>query len=220
MKNLSLAALALAVAAGAANAAPILQFDVNNINAQVRNTAGANSAFTGVNHSGSIAFSRGSNGILAGMYRTNDTLNWTNLGFSGTMSTFGGSLNLTNGVVQGGNLSIVLSNGDRFTANIAAGTGNVTSFVGGGFIIQAMLNTGTLDVGSDSLFGNVNVNPWLANNGSLPGAVLQFKFQPSANGSSATDMDIFVDVVPLPPAAWAGLATLGGLMGVRRLRRK
>jgi hypothetical protein len=27
-------------------------------------------------------------------------------------------------------------------------------------------------------------------------------------------------VVPLPPAAWAGLAVLGGMAGVRTLRRR
>lgn len=220
MKKIAVAALVLSVAAGAAQAAPVLQFDVNNIHAQVRNSEGVNSAFAGMSHTGSINFSRGSTGILAGMYRSSDMQNWSNLNFAGTMSAFGGSLSLNNGVVQGGNLSITLSNGDRFTANIAKSSGQVTSFVGGGFIIQALLTSGTLDVGSDNLFGNVNVNPWLVGNGNLPGAMLQFKFQPNGQGAAGSDMDIFVDVVPLPPAAWAGLATLGGVVGMRRLRRK
>jgi hypothetical protein len=41
-----------------------------------------------------------------------------------------------------------------------------------------------------------------------------------AQGSLITQNDMTVQVVPLPPAAWAGLATLGAAFGVRKLRRR
>jgi hypothetical protein len=45
------------------------------------------------------------------------------------------------------------------------------------------------------------------------------------NGSAFNDGFLFsgfttLTVVPLPPAAWAGLAMLGGVAGVRKLRRR
>lgn len=40
-----------------------------------------------------------------------------------------------------------------------------------------------------------------------------------SNGAEVLSNSINVVIVPLPPAAWAGLAVLGGIVGVRRLRR-
>lgn len=43
----------------------------------------------------------------------------------------------------------------------------------------------------------------------------------SASGNNRLDNVLFqATIIPLPPAAWAGLAMVGGIVGVRRLRRR
>ena len=42
----------------------------------------------------------------------------------------------------------------------------------------------------------------------------------ASTGAEVLSNSINVHIVPLPPAAWAGLATLGAAFGVRKLRRR
>jgi hypothetical protein len=206
--------------ASAAVATPTLQFDLNSFGTQAYNSAGAPSAFGGLSHTGSVQFSLGS-GALAGIFiRTVPNGAFTNAGFSGsTLDSFTGQVNLTNGAVTGGSITVHISNGDSYTTNITSGSGSVSTFVGGGFKIEALTNNGFFN---DAQFGNVNVGPWFAaqSGGGLFGSFLQFNFNPNASGAASSDMDLFVDVVPLPPAAWAGMATIAGVIAVRKLRRR
>jgi len=211
----------VALAATVATATPTLQFDVNQFQTQARNSGGTNSPFGGLSHSGSVAFSFSpGNTILNGIFiQTIVGGAFSNAGFSGfTLTSFSGQVNLTNGQVTGGTISLGISNGDTYTCNIASNSGGVSNFVGGGFKIEALTSGGHF---SDAQFGNVNVSPWFNAQGlnGLPGSFLQFNFNPNASGAATSDMDLFVDVVPLPPAAWAGMATLAGAMVVRRIRR-
>lgn len=219
MKKSAFVAGLVALAAGSAvSAMPQLQFDVNSFSTQAKNASGSSSPFGGVNHTGAIQFSKGT-GVLAGIFRRNVVGGAAvNQNFSGSMSAFSGVINMVNGQVTGGNLRIDLSNGDWYTASIVANSGAVSNFVGGGFIVQALTGGGRF---KDASFGNVDVSPWFNTQGAagLPGSFLQFSFRPNSQGCATSDMDIYVDVVPLPPAAWAGLATLGGMIGYRRLRR-
>ena len=50
----------------------------------------------------------------------------------------------------------------------------------------------------------------------------QERLDPNASGAGFADMDIFVDAqaIPLPPAAWAGLTTMAGLMAFAAIRRR
>jgi len=213
----------VALATGAvASATPTLQFDVNAFGAQARNGAGVSSAFGGLNHTGSVAFSLGA-GVLNGIFiQTNQGQPFHNANFAGfTMTGFSGQVNLVNGQVTGGSYTMTINNGDSFSCNIVPNSGAVSLFVGGGFKIEALTRGGLFN---DPQFGNVDVSPWFnaqTPNG-LPGSFLQFNFDPNAVGSASSDMDWFVDVpslVPLPSAAWAGLGTLAGAMVVRRMRR-
>lgn len=213
-------AIATVLAAGAAaSAAPVLQFDVNGFNTQAVNGANANVAFGGLTHTGAVKFTTGSGGLNGIFIQSVPSGAFANAGFAGsTLTGFTGQVNLVNGAVTGGSLTIAISNGDSYTCSIKPGVGAVSTYVGGGFKIEALTQAGLFN---DAQYGNVNVTPWFASQagGGLLGSFLQFNFAPNAQGAATADMDVFVDVVPLPPAAWAGLATMG-VAAVRRLRRR
>src|SRR5262249_12173603 len=98
------------LAAGSAAASPTLQLDVNAIGIQVRNGAGANSAFGGVSHTGSVNFSLASSTVLAGVFIQSLVGGpFVNAGFSGTISNFVGAINLNNGHVTGGSLAVFVN---------------------------------------------------------------------------------------------------------------
>ncbi len=224
MKKIALGVSAAVLAAGSvASATPVLQMDLNSFATQATNGGGANSAFGGLTHTGAVKFSIGA-GVLNGIFIQNVANGpFTNANFAGfTLTNFTGQVNLNNGQVTGGNLTVTISNNDTYTANITPGSGAVSNYVGGGFKIEALTGAGFFN---DNQFGNVNVSPWFNAQGlnGLIGSFLQFNFAPNAAGAASSDRDLFVDVpqlVPLPPAAWAGLATLGGAMIVRRIRRR
>jgi hypothetical protein len=219
-KSLGTAAAALLLASAAASATPTLQFDVNGFGAQAVNAGGGNTPFGGLSHTGAVQFSVGS-GTLNGVYIQSVASGpFINAGLSGvTMTAFSGQVNLVSGLVTGGSVTIQISNGDSYTCQIAPGSGAVSNYVGGGFKIEALTRAGQFN---DAMFGNVDVSPWYNVQSGVPGLLgsfLEFNFSPNAQGAAFSDMDVFVDVVPMPPAAWAGMATLAGVMAVRRLRR-
>jgi hypothetical protein len=213
---------AILMGSAAALASPTLQFDLNAFSTQAHNGAGANSPFGGLTHTGSINFSLGA-GVINGLFiQQTQGGAFQNANFTGTWTSFTGQINLTNGQVTGGNMTITISNGDSYTCGITPGSGSVSNFVGGGFKVEALTRSGFFN---DAQFGNVNVSPWFGSqspNG-LPGSFLQFNFNPNASGFASADMDLFVDttvLIPLPGSAWAGLAGLAGLAVLRRANRR
>jgi hypothetical protein len=215
-----LAAGAVAASLGSvASATPVLQFDVNSFSTQAFNSSNVASPFGGLTHTGSVHFSLGV-GVLNGIFiQSTPGGPFNNANWVGSMTNFTGQVNLNNGQVTGGSITINVASGDSYTCNITPGSGFVSTFVGGGFKIEALTRNGLF---SDSMFSNVNVAPWFNAQGAngLPGSFLQFNFNPNANGAASSDMDLFVDVVPLPPSAWAGLATLAGAIAVCRIRQR
>jgi len=221
MKRVFGLGVAVVLAAGAvASATPVLQFDVNGFGTQAVDASNANSAFGGLTHTGAVNFATGG-AVLNGIFIQSTIAGpFANAGFAGsTLTGFSGQVNLVNGQVTGGSITLAISNGDSYTCSIVPGIGAVSNYVGGGFKIEALTGNGAF---SDSVFGNVDVSPWFAVQGGngLPGSFLEFNFNPDANGAANSDMDLFVDVAPLPPAAWAGMATLGGMLAARRIRRR
>lgn len=213
MKTLSfIGASSVMALATVSCAEPILQFDVNSFRVTASGTGGG---FGGLTHTGTIDFSVIQNTtVLNGMF-SNVSGSWANMGFNGSLSNFTGSISLVNGQVTGGTITLAVNGGsDTYTTNISA-AGHVENYVGGGFKIEGLTSGGTL---SDAQFGNVDVSPWF--NQALLGSFLQFNWNPDALGNGSGDMDIFVNIVPLPPAAWAGLATLGGVVLIRKARRR
>ena len=216
MKKTLLAAAALVLSAGAvATATPTLQFDVNGFNAQASGTV--NTSFTG-----SITISKGAGLLNDVAIRSVANGPFVSQGTGGfPLGAFSGVINFVNGLVTGGNIVLQNTNNpiDAYTCNITPSSGSITTFVGGGFKIEALTRNGLF---SDASFGSINVSPWFNIQGAqgLPGSFLQFNFSPNANNFATSDMDLFCDVVPLPAAVWGGLATLGGVIAVRRLRRR
>jgi hypothetical protein len=215
------AAATILATAGVATADSVLQLDVNSIKVQARNAGGQNSSFGGLSHTGSIAFSfQAGTTVLANINVQENNQAPVNQNFTGSLTNFTGVINLNNGQVTGGNLGVFV-NGDSYTASVTPNVGAVSNFIGGGFKVEGLTFNGMF---TDASFGNVNVAPWFnaQSMGGLLGSFLQFNFTPDATGMSFADMDIFVSaqVIPLPPAAWTGIATLTGLMVAGYVRRR
>jgi hypothetical protein len=210
------------LAAAAATATPTLQLDVNGFQIQAVDGAGASTAFGGLTHTGALKFSFTQNvtELQAVLAQTVPAGPFVNQGFSGTLANFSGQVNLVNGQVTGGSIVVSVNGGaDTYQTNIMSWSGQVASYVGGGYKIEGLTSGGAF---SDSMFGNVDVSPWFAvqGGGGLLGSFLEFNFDPDAQGAGYSDMDLFVEVVPLPPAVLTGMATLGGIVAVRRIRRR
>ena len=223
MKKLTCGAIAAVLTAGsAASADMILHLDINSIRAQSTNGAGANTPFGGLNHTGAVQFTfQVGSSILAGIDIQDGNNAPVNQNFNGTLLNFTGSINLSNGMVTGGNVNVQANGNDSYTASITPNVGAVTPYVGGGFKIEGLTFNGMF---SDAQFGNVNIAPWFnaQSGGGLLGSFLQFNFTPDQGGFSFADLDLFVNaqVIPLPPAGWTGLATLAGLMAAGYIRRR
>ncbi len=195
-------------------ASPTLQLDLNGFTAQA--TDGLNpTPFGGITHTGSVALSLGSGNLQGVAISAGPALPFIDQGFIGSLTGLSGQINMVNGLVTGGSITVTVNGGaDSYTTNIAA-VGNVSNYIGGGFKVEGLTFGGGF---SDNSFSNVDVTPWSL--GALAGSFLQFNFNPTANGSATADMDLFVQVVPLPPAALSGLGTLAGVFMVARLRRR
>jgi hypothetical protein len=211
---------AVLTAASAASADLVLHMDVNSIQAQATNGAGANTAFGGLNHTGAVQFSFDVNSsILAAIDIQDGNGTPINQTLTGQLINFTGRINLSNGMVTGGNINVQATGGDTYTADITPNVGAVTPYVGGGFKIEGLTFNGMF---SSSTFAGVDVTPWFGTQqqGGLLGSFLQFNFTPVPNGFSFADVDLFVSAIPLPPAGWTGLATLAGLMAAGYIRRR
>lgn len=224
MRKVLGAAVAAVLATGTAASADMhktLQLDINTISVQAQNAGGLNSPFGGLNHTGSLNFSFAS-GIthLLGVFVQEGSGPWVNQGFNGQLSDVDGVIHLNNGQVSGGQIMVTVNNADTFSTQISSGAGGVTTLAGGGFRIEGLTFDGLF---SGSMFGNVDVSTWFNAQplvGGHPGSFLSFNFEPNASGAAFADMDMFIEVIPLPPAAWMGMAMMSGLMAAGYVRRR
>jgi hypothetical protein len=219
----ALAAAAVVGLGSSAMAQRTLQWDVNNLQFQARDSSGAPSAFGGLTHTGSVTLT--------------DLVPPTELASisirSGPGNPFivqpGGPWNLTDvsmtislnaGMVTGGSFSLDLnggpgSGGDRYTAAIG-NAGSITPFVGGGYKVEGLTTTGNF---SDGSFGSVDVSDFFSAQGGTPGLIgsfLSFRINPDPNGASIADLDAFVTVPSPGTMACLGIA---GLFFAPRRRR-
>jgi len=221
MNKLLYAAVGTVLAAGsAALASPILHFDINGITVQATGEGGGASSFGGLAHTGSLQFGFDSSSHIEGI-DIQQTIGGApqHQNFTGSLTNFTGSVNLVNGHVTGGTFTVT-AGGDTYSADVVPNVGAVSNYVGGGFKLEGLTFNGHF---SDNNFGGVDVSPWFNVQNQLMGLVgsfLQFNWNPNPQGFSHADMDIFVDVVPLPPAAWTGLATLAGIGLTGYIRRR
>ena len=221
MKKLTCGAIAAVLATGSvASADLVLHMDINSVRAQATNGAGANTAFGGLNHTGAVEFSFQINSsILAAIDIQDGNMAPVNQTVTGSLINFTGRINLSSGMVTGGNINVQVSGNDAYTADVTPNVGAVTPYVGGGFKIEGLTFNGMF---TDANFAGVNVSPWFnaQQAGGLLGSFLQFNFTPDSTGFSFADIDLFVNAIPLPPAGWTGLATLAGLMAAGYVRRR
>ncbi len=204
MKSFVLAAGALCSLASTAGAVSELFIDVNTLTATFNGGAFSTSA------TGSINIVSNASSVLAGV-----RINGVAQPISASLTTYSGRIDLVNGGVTGGFVSILNSDGTTYTADIANGVGSVSSQAGQGFSIDGLTFNGLF---ANNFFAGVNITPWWFTQ-PRPGSVITFAFNPNANGvDNNTDIDLYVLTVPTPQAAGLGLAGLLGLGAARRRR--
>jgi MYXO-CTERM domain-containing protein len=217
MKSLyvSAAIAGLAMAASTASAQRMLQMDINVLDFQARNSAGAPAPFGGLTHTGSLVLSDGTGSVLNDLaIQTGGPGNpFMPQAFTGSLGDVAITINLNSGMVTGGSMMVHVGS-DMYSATIAPG-GSVTTYVGGGFKIDSLTSAGMF---SGATFAGVNIADFFAaQGGGLPGSFLNFRIIPDANGAGTSDIDIFVSNVPTPGSL--ALLGMGGVLAARRRRR-
>jgi len=116
-----------------------------------------------------------------------------------------GQLILNNGVVTGGEINVVLSNGDVFSTDILANSGSVKP-IAGGFFISGTLATASF---SGNTFGGYDVSSFAGIHG---GKFILSNYSPDSNGvdsSNELDLRLNVEEDPIPEPASIALIALG-----------
>lgn len=203
--------------AGGLEANNEVQFDLNSIVVQALDAGGAAVAFGGLSHTGSLAFSLDADSGLAVFIDGSGFPSLNRGGPAGSFSLSGG-IDLNNGVVTGGSITISIDGGaDTYSTSIRNGSGTVKVEANQGansFSIDGLTFNGMF---SDGLFGNIDVTDFVALQ-PFGGNFINFDFAPDANGRAGdADLDVFT-IIPLPhPAALAGFG-LAGIVVARRRR--
>lgn len=198
-----------------------LQIDVNNLAFQARNALGAPAPFAGLTHTGSLhmTFQAPQSEIVGVLMKTGAGPFVLQGGFTGSLTSALVHIDLSGGAVTGGSMMFEIdggpgSGGDRYSADIGA-AGSVATFVGGGFQIDGLTNSGMFN---DANWGGVDIADFFASQGGqfLVGSFLSFRIQPDGQGAGFADIDVFVSNIPAPGALLC--LTAGGLVAMRRRR--
>lgn len=216
------AVAATSIAAASASAQLTLAFDINGFDYQFRDSSGA-AGFGGSDHSGTVEWSyRADPATVIADTRMGDEGRFGRLdpvALGATLADFSGSMDFASGDVMSGSFTVTLDNGDTYTTQIDGASGSIKELTVGGWTLDGL----TFDGGfNDEQFGDIDVSEFFAIQGGpdmLPGSLFKFRFEPDASAAGTADMEVYV-LVPLPPAAYAGLATLAGVMGISYLRRR
>lgn len=204
MKRTALAAGLLTAVAAPAFASDELFIDINTLTA----TFAGDGAF-GLNATGSINLVSNANSTLAGV-----RINGVAQTVTSSLLSYSGRIDLVNGGVTGGFVSVTNVDGSTYSASIVNGQGDISKQSGQGFSIDGLTFNGLFGNGA---FAGVDVSAWF-NAQPRPGSVLTFAFNPNAQGVDVnSDVDLYV-LVPAPQAAGLGFASLIGLAAGRRRR--
>lgn len=224
MKSIGTAAALAASACMAATASAqlVLAFDINGFDYRFSDPGGT-TGFSGVGHTGAVDWS----------YHTDPAtvIADTRMGEDGRfgelfevalgqdLAGFEGNINLSSGDVAGGSFTVTLDNGDTYTAQVDPGSGELKKLDVGGYTLDALTFNGAF---SDDTFGDIDVSEFFriqGEPGQLIGSLFQFRFDADIAPEGTGDMEVYV-LVPLPPSAYAGIATLAGVMGLTYIRRR
>lgn len=191
------------VSAGASAGISLFQTDINTL------TASSNGPFGGTTHTGVVTFAMNNATTLAAV-RFDGVPQAVTPGVA--LAGLTGQINLVNGFVQGGSLSILVNDGSSYAATIAGGVGRVNVQAGQGFRIDGLTFSGVFTLVNNAFAGVVlpfPAGPW-------DGSILLSAFNPNANGvSTRSNLEVYADV-PTP----GGVALVGAaaLVGLRRRR--
>lgn len=211
-----------ALGAPAAFGATDLALDVNTISMQAVNSFGAAVAFGGLTHTGAVSLSNGPFSVLASVAIDDVTFATT----PGLGLQVRGQIDLLGGLVSGGFIQVLMSDGSLLSTDILGGVGQVTAQAGQGFKIDGLLtHTALAGSGSPGLshrFAGVDVSPFLTE-APIVGSFLSFAYSPNRRGTDANaDLDIHLQVdgpvVPLPTGACLAIGGLAMGGAVRRRR--
>lgn len=194
-----------------------LQFDVNNAPFQARNPNGAPASLT-TNFTGSLTLGYTAGTTSLDMVAIRNALggDFQPQPFAGSLTGFNVVVNLVNGFVDSGEIQLLVSGGDSYTAAVtSAGGGRLTNFVGGGFFLDGLTFGGQF---VDGDFQGVPIADFFANQqpSGLPGSFFSFKLNSNPQGGNA-DIDLFVTNIPSPGSL--ALVATGAAVIVRRRRR-
>ena len=202
---------------------PTLAFDINGFGYAFKD-AGGTAAFGGETHTGTVDWSF----LLAPPTMITDVRvgdegpfgTLTEVPLGALLSDFVGTVEFVSGRVMGGEFTVTLDTGDTYTTQLRAGRGQINELTTGGFTLDGLTIEGEF---SDDMFGDVDVSEFVAVQGDpvqLPGSLLKFRFNPGPSAAGSGDLEVFVTVVPLPPAAMAGAGTLLGAIGISVILRR
>lgn len=220
MNRISITTAAIAASsmvAASASAQATLAFDINNFDYAFFDSSGA-AGFGGTDHDGHVEWSyRTDPPTVIADARTGSegrfgSLDPVSLGQS--LKDFTGNLQFSSGDVVGGSFTVTLDNDDTYTAQLSGGA--IQELTVGGWTLDGLTFDGSFN---DDSFGDVDLAELFGRSDGLPGSFFKFRFEPDASASGTADMEVYV-LVPLPPAAYAGMATLAGVMGISYLRRR
>lgn len=123
------------------------------------------------------------------------------------------------------NNPLAMLSGDHSFGNNA--TTNLTDTVGNAFTYAGLIGSANVAQNSSnfgfltSFFAGTSMEGWnQAEVGTWVITLTAFENLQGQRGDQLASTSINVVVVPLPAAAWAGLGMLGGIVGVRKLRRR
>jgi hypothetical protein len=120
-----------------------------------------------------------------------------------------GELILVNGNVAGGEINVVLSNGDTFSTTVRPNSGSVIA-IAGGFAVTGELSSASF---SGPTFGGYDVSDFV---GTYAGSFNLTNFSPDGQGADdSNQLDLRLNV---PEPASIALIGLGGLLLIARRR--
>ena len=226
MKNYVIAAaMAIAGAAGSAQATTIVQMDVNSV------TAVASNGGFGTNYTGSLTLSTNANTRLEAMLKNEAPAAGFGGPYAGANVSFDAIFNFNAGAITGIGYTLKVSSGlngvlnNIYMASVVPGSGGIIFHPGSlpgqpEFFVAAATEGGSFN---SATFGGVDVSEFLGFD--LPGNFLNFKLHGNAiNSASRTDNDVDIDIfvttniIPLPTPVGLACAGLVGIAAVRRRR--
>lgn len=217
------------VSAASADHISLMKFDIKGVTVESYLEVGADSyqaGFGGSDHTGYLLFSHDIN-TTAHLFQDGHKLNdFTNAALN-DLVRLSGRIDLDDGVVTSGWLDVGLKTNNVFETykfELVPNVGmlsSITVMMGELYALTGVTRNGVF---SSATYGGANLDGYKL--AGLDGVFLNFGFMPSSGGVDHNAilefgalMPLETAVVPLPAAAWGGLALMGALLSFRLKRQ-